>query len=152
MNASVITEKNEGGVAPVIIEERVEEVAPEVSADTVAFLYFEQMKQIITLSVAVAGGTVTLLQTLLQDDESRALAIAGVSLLVFAALFALVVQEYVVERLSQDTQSMRPAFFVPRWLRVPRTPRVERAYFVASLISFGLGIGCVMSAVSGILE
>lgn len=77
MNASVITEKNEGGVAPVIIEERVEEVAPEVSADTVAFLYFEQMKQITTLSVAVAGGTVTLLQTLLQDDESRALAMAA---------------------------------------------------------------------------
>lgn len=123
-----------------------------MSADTVAVLYFEQMKQIITLSVAVAGGTVTLLQTLLQDDESRALAIAGVSLLVFAVMFALVVQEYVVERLGQDTQSMQPAFFVPKWLRAPRTPRVERAYFIASVLFFAVGIMCVMSAASGVLE
>ncbi len=123
-----------------------------MSADTVALLYFEQMKQIITLSVAVAGGTVTLLQTLLQDAESRALALTGVGLLLLAILAAQVVQEYVVERLGEGTVSMRTAFFMPRWLRAPRTPRVERAYFVSSVLAFAAGLGCVMAAAGGLLE
>jgi len=134
MNKKVTTDPNE----------------PDVSADTVALLYFEQMKQIITLSVAVAGGAVTLLQTLLQDSESRAIAVLGISLLALAALSALAVQEYVVERLGETTQSMRPAFFAPKWLRVPRTPRIERAFFIASLVFFGLGLGGVFSAVGGL--
>ena len=124
----------------------------DVSADTVALLYFEQMKQIITLSVAVAGGTVTLLQTLLQDDESHALAITGVGLLMVAIVSALVVQEYVVQRLGEGTTSMRTAFFAPRWLRAPRTPRVERAYFIVSVVSFAAGLTCVLSAAGGVLS
>ena len=130
----------------------IETEKPEVSADTVALLYFEQMKQIITLSVAVAGGTVTLLQTLLQDDASRTVAVFGVGFLIVAAFCALIVQEYVVERLGEATKSMRPAFFMPKWFRMPRTPRVERAYFIASLVSFAMGIGSVMGAISGVLE
>lgn len=135
------------------MSEQIEPDEPpsDVSADTVALLYFEQLKQIITLSVAVAGGTVTLLQTLLQDSESRALAVVGVGLLLFAALSALIVQQYVVERLGEGTRSMRPAFFVPRWLRMPRTPRMERAYFVTSVVTFAVGLGCVLSAASGLL-
>ena len=126
--------------------------AGDVSADTVALLYFEQMKQIITLSVAVAGGAVTLVQTLLQDGESRALALTGVGLLMLAVLSALAVQEYVVERLGEGTASMRTAFFTPERLRLPRTPRVERALFVASVMSFAAGLGCVLSAAAGVLQ
>ena len=56
-----------------------------MSADTVAHLYFELMKQIITLSIASAGGALTLIQTLLEDSEARAFATAGVFFLVVAA-------------------------------------------------------------------
>ncbi len=125
---------------------------PDVSADTVAILYFEQMKQIITLSVAVAGGTVTLLQTLAKESESRTIAVFGVAFLLFAAICALIVQEYVVERLGEATNSMRTAFFFPKWLRMSRTPKVERAYFIASMLCFAIGLASAMIAISGVLE
>ena len=47
---------------------------------------------------------------------------------------------------------MRTVFFVPKWLRAPRTPRVERAYFIGAVILFGLGIGLVAFSASGLLE
>ena len=65
---------------------------------------------------------------------------------------ALIVQEYLVERLGEQTRTMRTVFFVPKWLRAPRTPRVERAYFIGAIILFGLGIGPVAFSASGLLE
>jgi hypothetical protein len=121
----------------------------EVSADTVALLHFDLMKQIITLALAVSGGAVTLLQVLVENPASRKLTYVGLAMLVLAAILALVVQEYLVERLGEQTRTMRTVFFVPKRFRAPRTARVERMYFIGSLLAFMGGLLLVVAGVSG---
>ena len=81
---------------------------PEVSADTVAELFFDFLRQLSTLSLAAAGGAVTLMQTVLAESEHQAMLVGGVVALFLAALSALQTQQVLVERLAQGTRTLKP--------------------------------------------
>ncbi len=120
---------------------------PEVSADTVAELFFDFLRQLSTLSLAAAGGSVTLMQTALADSDNQAMLVGGVVSLFLAALFALQTQQVLVERLAQGTRTLRPDDGVLGRLKMTRSSANEQRLMYVSFGLFGLGLGLVGVAV-----
>lgn len=120
---------------------------PEVSADTVAQLFFDFLRQLSTLSLAAAGGTVTLMQTVFEDSEQQALLVGGVVALFLAALSALQTQQVLVERLARDTRTLRPDGGWLDRLKMNRTSANEQRLMYLSFMLFGLGVALVGFAV-----
>lgn len=132
------------GVEPL----EVREAKPEVSADTVAQLFFDFLRQLSTLSLAAAGGTVTLMQTVFAGSEYQALLVGGVVALFIAAIFALQTQQVLVERLAGETRTMRPSGGRLSKLKMRRTSANEQRLMYVSFGLFGAGITLVgMAAV-----
>ncbi|MEM1270849.1 MAG: hypothetical protein AAGI08_12475 [Bacteroidota bacterium] len=125
----------------------MEPVQPEVSADAVAHLFFGFLRQLSTLSLAAAGGTVTLMQTVFAGSERMGLLIGGVVALFLAALFALQTQQVLVERLAQQTRTLKPeGGFLDR-MKMKRTSANEQRLMYIAFGLFGLGLGMVAMAV-----
>lgn len=120
---------------------------PEVPAGVVAQLVFDFLRQLSTLSLAAAGGTVTLMQTVFADSERQGFLIFGVAALFLAALFALQTQQVLVERLAAATRTLRPARTAVERFNMPRTPKTERLLTYLSFGLFGMGIGAVLMVV-----
>ena len=120
---------------------------PEVSADTVAGLFFDFLRQLSTLSLAAAGGTVTLMQTVLAGSENQALLVGGVVALFLAALFALQTQQVLVERLAQGTRTLKPDGGRLAKLKMKRSSANEQRLMYVAFGLFGLGLACVVMAV-----
>ncbi|WP_412067142.1 hypothetical protein [Rubrivirga sp. IMCC43871] len=120
---------------------------PEVSADTVAQLFFDFLRQLSTLSLAAAGGTVTLMQTVLAESQSQGLLVAGVAALFLAALFSLQTQQVLVERLAGQTRTMRPGAGGLARLKMKRTSANEQRLMYISFGLFGAGLAMVGLAV-----
>lgn len=120
---------------------------PEVSADTVAQLFFDFLRQLSTLSLAAAGGTATLMQTVLAESESQGLLVGGVASLFLAALFALQTQQVLVERLADQTRTMRPEGGALARLKMKRTSANEQRLMYLSFGLFGAGLTLVGIAV-----
>jgi len=116
---------------------------PEVSADTVAELFFDFLRQLSTLSLAAAGGTVTLMQTVFTDSERQALLVGGVAALFLAALFALQTQQVLVERLASGTRTLRPDGGRLAKLKMKRSSANEQRLMYISFGLFGLGLALV---------
>lgn len=116
---------------------------PEVSADTVAELLFDFLRQLSTLSLAAAGGTVTLMQTVFAESEQQALLVGGVVALFLAALFALQTQQVLVERLAEETETLKPARGRLSKLKMKRTPAAEQRLMAVAFVLFGVGVSCV---------
>lgn len=119
-----------------------------VSNDTIAFLSFDFLKQLATLALATAGGSITLLQTVLAGSSSRPLMILASGLLVLSALFSLQAQQILVERLrstlanDEDTTGGR--------FKLPRTAKVESRITIVAFAMFGAGLGLAISAMAGV--
>ncbi|WP_412063653.1 hypothetical protein [Rubrivirga sp. IMCC45206] len=120
---------------------------PEVSADTVAQLFFDFLRQLSTLSLAAAGGTVTLMQTVLAESASQGLLVGGVAALFLAALFALQTQQVLVERLAGHTKTMRPQDGGLARLKMKRTSANEQRLMYLAFGLFGAGLTMVGVAV-----
>ena len=120
---------------------------PEVPAGVVAQLVFDFLRQLSTLSLAAAGGTVTLMQTALADSAYQGLLVGGVAALFLAALSALQTQQVLVERLAEGTRTLRPADTPLERFKMKRTPKTERVLTYVSFALFGLGIGLVLFVV-----
>lgn len=120
---------------------------PEVSADTVAQLFFDFLRQLSTLSLAAAGGTVTLMQTVLADAERRPILVGAVIALFLAALAALQTQQVLVERLARHTRTLRPDEGWLGRLKMNRTAANEQRLMYVSFGLFGLGVALVGVAV-----
>jgi len=120
---------------------------PEVSADTVAQLFFDFLRQLSTLSLAAAGGTVTLMQTVFADSERQALLVGAVVALFVAALFALQTQQVLVERLASETRTLRPDGGRLARLKMKRTSANEQRLMYISFGLFGIGVALVGLAV-----
>lgn len=118
-----------------------------MSADTVAQLFFDFLRQLSTLSLAAAGGTVTLMQTVFADSERQALLVGGVVALFLAALFALQTQQVLVERLASGTRTMRPDGGRLDRLKMKRTSANEQRLMYISFGLFGVGVTLVGLAV-----
>ena len=116
---------------------------PEVSANTVAGLFFDFLRQLSTLSLAAAGGTVTLMQTVFADSERQALLVGGVVALFLAALFALQTQQVLVERLASGTRTLRPEGGALDRLKMKRTSANEQRLMYLSFGLFGVGLALV---------
>jgi len=114
----------------------------EVGIDTIAVLSFDFLKQLTTLSLAAAGGAITLTETVLKDSELRPLAIVGVALLFCAAIAALQVQQILVERLRKDTDKFEDVAF--KRFKLPRTANSERMIAGISFGMFGGGLALVL--------
>ncbi len=121
---------------------------PEVSADTVAQLFFDFLRQLSTLSLAAAGGTVTLMQTAFADSEQQPLLLGGTAALFLAALFALQTQQVLVERLALGTRTMRPAAGGLGRLKMKRTSANEQRLMYVAFGLFGAGLALVGIAVA----
>ena len=120
---------------------------PEVSADMVAQLFFDFLRQLSTLSLAAAGGTVTLMQTVFADSEQQAVLVGGVVALFLAALFALQTQQVLVERLAQGTQTLKPDGGWLAKLKMNRTSANEQRLMYLAFGLFGAGLALVGLAV-----
>ncbi|WP_143536733.1 hypothetical protein [Rubricoccus marinus] len=120
---------------------------PEVSADMVAQLFFDFLRQLSTLSLAAAGGTVTLMQTVFADSEQQAVLVGGVIALFLAALFALQTQQVLVERLAQGTQTLKPDGGWLAKLKMNRTSANEQRLMYLAFGLFGAGLALVGLAV-----
>lgn len=118
-----------------------------MSADTVAELFFDFLRQLSTLSLAAAGGTVTLMQTVFADSERQALLVGGVVALFLSALFALQTQQVLVERLASGTRTLRPSGGRLDRLKMKRTSANEQRLMYISFGLFGGGITLVGLAV-----
>ncbi|MEM8556813.1 MAG: hypothetical protein AAF809_03385 [Bacteroidota bacterium] len=116
---------------------------PEVSADTVAELLFDFLRQLSTLSLAAAGGTVTLMQTVFADSERQGLLVGGVVALFLAALFALQTQQVLVERLASGTRTLRPSDGWLSRLKMRRSSSNEQRLMYLAFGLFGVGIALV---------
>lgn len=115
-----------------------------VSSDTIAYLSFDFLKQIATLALATAGGSVTLLQTVLANSPSRPFMMLACGLLVLSALCSLQAQQILVERLRVSGDHDVSAF--SRKLKLPRTAKTERAITIVSFSMFGAGLGLAIYA------
>lgn len=121
-----------------------EEGSGNVSRDTMASLSFDFLKQLTTLSLAAAGGAVTLLETTFSQSRMKPMVFASAGVLFLAAILSLQAQQILVERLRAgsanyaDTSSSR--------LRLPRSSTVERNITVLSFVMFGTGVGALLVA------
>lgn len=121
-----------------------EEGSGNVSRDTMASLSFDFLKQLTTLSLAAAGGAVTLLETAFSQSRMKPMVFASAGVLFLAAILSLQAQQILVERLRAgsatyaDTSSSR--------LRLPRNYKVERNITILSFVMFGTGVGVLLVA------
>lgn len=115
-----------------------------VSSDTIAFLSFDFLKQLATLALATAGGSVTLLQTVLANSANRPLMITACGLLVLAALCSLQAQQILVERLR--AASAPETMAVAQRFKLPRTAKSENHITILSFAMFGAGLGLAIYA------
>ncbi|OZC02052.1 hypothetical protein BSZ36_03075 [Rubricoccus marinus] len=113
----------------------------------VAQLFFDFLRQLSTLSLAAAGGTVTLMQTVFADSEQQAVLVGGVIALFLAALFALQTQQVLVERLAQGTQTLKPDGGWLAKLKMNRTSANEQRLMYLAFGLFGAGLALVGLAV-----
>ena len=118
-----------------------------VSNDTIASLSFDFLKQLATLALATAGGTVTLLQTVLLESSARPLMILATGLLVVSALFSLQAQQILVERLRAGSSNYSDSA-VGRF-KLPRTATAEGRIAILSFAMFGAGLGVAVLAMVG---
>ena len=124
---------------------RAEAIArPEVSADVVAQILSDFLRQLSTLSLAAAGGTVTLMQTAFEDTKYRVYLIVAVGILFCAAVLALQTQQVLVERLAEKTQTLKPAETPMDRFKMKRTAKTERKMMLLSFVLFGAGVGMVI--------
>jgi hypothetical protein len=121
-----------------------EQQQPEVSADVIAQLQFDFLKQIATLGLASAGGSLTLLQTVFANAENKFMIIAGMAALFLAALASLEAQQVMVERLGEATRTLRPHYTAVEKFRTPRTARAEKLLTIAASGLLGLGLALVV--------
>ncbi|MEM1128714.1 MAG: hypothetical protein AAGI71_18870 [Bacteroidota bacterium] len=132
---------------------RVDSQAPtasneaEVPAGIVAQLIFAFLRQLSTLSLAAAGGSITLVQTVFSDSELQGVLILGTGLLFLAALVALQTQQVLVERLAATTQTLKPAEVALERFQMARTPKTERVLTYVAFGLFGAGLGTVLMVV-----
>ncbi len=121
-----------------------DDAEPEVPAGVVAQLVFDFLRQLSTLSLAAAGGAVTLMQTALADSEFQGALIGGVASLFLAAIFSLQTQQVFVERLAHKTRTLKPAKTAVERFNMKRTPKTERVLTYLSFGLFGLGVTMVV--------
>lgn len=120
---------------------------PEVPAGVVAQLIFDFLRQLSTLSLAAAGGVVTLMQTVLDESEHQVFLIVSIVALFLAAIFALQTQQVLVERLAEGTRTLKPAKTAVERYNMPRTPKTERVLTYLAFGLFGTGIGAALMAI-----
>ena len=124
----------------------VKATPPEVPAGVVAQLAFDFFRQLSTLSLAAAGGAITLTQTALAESLYQGMVVAGSVGLFLAALFALQAQQILVERLAAETEILRPPETLLNKLQMKRTAATERRMVYISFGLFGLGAGLVLAS------
>lgn len=120
----------------------IETSSAQVSRDTLALLSFDFLKQLTTLSLAAAGGAITLLETAFSEHAMKPVVFVAVALLFLAAVLSLQAQQILVERLS----STQEAITAPSRLRLPRTQIAEKHTTVVAFILFGSGVGALLVA------
>jgi hypothetical protein len=113
-----------------------------VSNDTVAALSFDFLKQLTTLSLASAGGAITLLQVAISAPKAKYLAYVATGLLFLAAVLALQAQQILVERLKAPTSAQGDASF--RKLKFERTARTQARMTMGSFLMFGAGVALLV--------
>lgn len=113
-----------------------------VSDDTVASLSFDYLKQLTTLSLACAGGTITLLQVALTAPIAKLLAYLSAGVLFLAAIFALQAQQILVERLRVNSVTYKELSF--NKLKMARSEKTEGRITAASFILFGAGVALLI--------
>lgn len=118
-----------------------------VSNDTIASLSFDFLKQLATLALATAGGTVTLLETVLSENSARPLMIFATGLLVVSALFSLQAQQVLVERLRAGSSNYSNS--AGGRFKLPRTAKAENRITILSFAMFGAGLGMAVLAMVG---
>lgn len=121
-----------------------EQTRATVSHDTMASLSFDFLKQLTTLSLAAAGGAVTLLETTFSQSHIRPIVLVSTGVLFLAAVLSLQAQQILVERLRADSDSYVDLSFSK--LRLPRSPQVERNITMLSFAMFGAGVGTLLIA------
>jgi hypothetical protein len=102
-------------------------------------LRFEFYKNLGTLTLAAAGGEITLLNTVFLAVKNKSLAFASIACLILACMAAHGAQEALINRLS-------PTVRFQHWLtRLALTPRLrsleaQGACEIASAALFGIGL------------
>jgi len=122
-----------------------------VSNDTIALLSFDFLKQLATLALAIAGGTLTLIGTSFIQHASRPLLIIATGLLLLSALISLQVQQLLVDRLREAAESPQEtaiSTFSAKF-KLPRTAATENRITVLAFTMFGAGIATAVLAVVG---
>jgi len=116
--------------------------AEQVSPDTMALLSFDFLKQLTTLSLAAAGGAVTLLETVFSQSPARPVVFVAVAVLFLAAIMSLQAQQILVERLN----AAQDASMAASKLKLPRTAAMERRTTLLAYMMFGCGVGALLIA------
>lgn len=114
----------------------------QVSPDTMALLSFDFLKQLTTLSLAAAGGSVTLLETVFSHSPMKPVVFAAVAVLFLAAILSLQAQQILVERLSTAVE----ASVASSRLKLPRTATMEKHITILAYMMFGCGVGALLVA------
>lgn len=115
-----------------------------VSDDTVAFLSFDYLKQLTSLSLASAGGAITLLQVAITAPVAKLLAYLSAGVLFLAAIFALQAQQILVERLRVNSVTYREITF--NKLKMTRNEKTEGRITAASFFLFGAGVALLIAS------
>lgn len=115
-----------------------------VSADTVASLSFDFLKQLTSLSLASAAGAITLLQVSVTMPKAKLLAYIAIGLLFLAAIFALQAQQVLVERLRENSAAYKEVSF--KKLRMARNEKSEGRMTTASFVLFGAGVALLIGS------
>jgi hypothetical protein len=126
-----------------------------VSLDTIASLSFDFLKQLSTLSLASAGGVITLLETSLTAPKARLFGYlaggvvclgkrANRKLLFLAAILALQAQQILVERLRSGSLDYNDAKFSR--VKLGRSGKTEQRITMTSFLMFGIGVGLLIGS------
>lgn len=113
-----------------------------VSDDTVATLSFDYLKQLTSLSLASAGGAITLLQISITAPVAKLLAYLAAGILFLAAIFALQAQQILVERLRANSATYSEISLAK--LKMARNEKTEGHITAASFILFGAGVALLI--------
>ena len=115
-----------------------------ISDDIVVTLSFNFLNQLTTLSLASAGGAITLLQISITSPKAKLLAYIATGVLFFAATLALQAQQILVERIRSNSSAYTDLSF--KKLKLSRTVKMEERMTAASFIMFGIGIALLMGS------